>query len=185
MNGKNITFDDIYHLEAVMRVFGKTTPTSIMGTEPSRLRNKFGWHVYQVYQKLAFGRREIQATALLLDAIDAGRLPKPYAANMWPGWVRSYMSDANFENLLKAVQSAALPQFHRALLEAAIIDEELPSGIPIKDFWTIEQMCGSIGISRESVYKRSDIRLGPGLGLKTVEFSGMHLWYPLNLVETV
>jgi len=184
MNEQDLKFDDVYHLEAVMCIFEKTTTTSVMGSEPSRMRLRYGWSPILVHNKLAFWRREIQATALLLDAIDAGRAAKPYSASLWPGWVASFTSDAQFDALLKTVESAQLPRFTRALLEAAKLDQRLPHDRPIANFWTVDQMAGSIGISRESVYKRSDIRRGDGLGLQTIEFAGMSLWYPLRDPET-
>lgn len=184
MNENDLKFDNVYQLEAVMRIFEKTAQTSIMGSEPSRMRNRYGWSVYNPFLKLAFLRREIKVTALLMDGVEANRLPRPYAMSMWPGWVRAFTPDEQFGTLLASVEAAPLPRYNRTLVEDTELRARWPRGLRITDFWSVEQMADSIGISRESVYKRSDIRRGKGHGLKTVEYGGIHLWYPLKSPET-
>jgi hypothetical protein len=179
VNETNLRLDNVYHLEAVMRIFEKASASSIVGSEPSRMRNRFGWRMETVHRKRLFIRREIQATALILDGIESGRLAKPYSTSMWAGWVESYAQDTGFEKLRAAVQASPMPRYQRSVIESARLAEIWPPGRFIGDFWTVEQMAESIGISRESVYKRSDIRLGDGLGLTTIDFCGMRLWYPL------
>ena len=140
MNQSELRFDNVYHLEAIMRIFEKTSQTSVMGSEPSRMRNRYGWAVFNVHQKLAFWRREIQATALLLDAVDAGRLPKPYSTSLWPDYVAGYRETKQFTKLLEAVQAAPLPRYTMCLLEAATQDESTHPDVLIDSLWTVEQM---------------------------------------------
>ena len=114
------TLGETLFTSSILRIFELKDSGNIWSADRWCMAERFGWTNHRITYRHLFLRREVRATALLLDAVVVNVIAEP-TLDFWPATVRTHLNQDRYASLLSRMRPQDLYWHSRCMAEELML----------------------------------------------------------------